>query len=74
VWADANVDLPRLESQVAELAVDDFGKLAHELIERGHHVDPSELDALYVHVQLDDEVRRALTKGPRAWQEAPRRA
>jgi hypothetical protein len=52
--------VPQLEQQIAELASDDLADLAGELARRGHAVDAQELGAMYVHVELDPELRRRL--------------
>jgi len=49
---------PRVEQQVAELAVSDLTSLATELRHRGHDLEPRELGGMYVHVELDPAVRR----------------
>lgn len=52
---------PRVEKQIAELASDDFAALGAELVRRGHEVDQYELGELYVHVELDKELRLRLS-------------
>jgi hypothetical protein len=49
---------PKVEQQIAELASGDLGALAVQLAQRGQEVDPQELGTMYVHVELDPEVRR----------------
>jgi hypothetical protein len=60
VFIETNADLPKVEQQVAELVSKDFPLLARELAVRGHRVDPRELDEMYVHVELDHDLRSAL--------------
>ena len=60
VFIETNADLPKVEQQVAELVSKDFPLLARELAVRGHRVDPRELDEMYVHVELDHDLRGAL--------------
>ena len=60
-FVENHVHAPRVEQQVAELASGDFAALAAELARRGHEVHPHELGELYVHVELDEDVRRRLT-------------
>lgn len=54
---------PKLEQQIAELASGDLAALAGELARRGHAVDAHELGTMYVHVELDPEIRRRLRAG-----------
>jgi hypothetical protein len=60
VFIESSSDLPKVEQQVAELVSKDFPLLARELATRGHRVDPRELDEMYVHVELDHDLRGAL--------------
>lgn len=62
-FVENHVHAPRVEQQIAELASGDFAALASELVRRGHEVDPYELGELYVHVELDENVRRRLADG-----------
>jgi hypothetical protein len=62
-FVENHVHAPRVERQIAELASGDFAALASELVRRGHEVDPYELGELYVHVELDEDVRRRLAEG-----------
>jgi hypothetical protein len=50
--------VPRVEHQIAELASGDLTALAAELAQRGHDLDPRDLGAMYIHVELDPDVRR----------------
>jgi hypothetical protein len=63
-FVENHVDAPRVERQIAELASDDFAALSADLARRGHKVGPDELGQLYVHVELDDDVRRRLGRSP----------
>lgn len=53
---------PKVEQQVAELVGKDFAALAKELSARGHEIGEGELHAMYVHVELADDVRRSLSR------------
>ena len=57
-FVENHADAPKVE--LAELASGDLTALAAELAERGHELDAHELDTMYVHVELDAEVRRRL--------------
>jgi hypothetical protein len=57
---------PKVERQIAELASGDFVALADELLARGHEVDRYELGEMYVHVELDQDVRRRVAAGTTA--------
>jgi hypothetical protein len=62
-FVENHVHAPKLEQQIAELASGDLSAFAAELAARGHDVDVHELGAMYVHVELDPEVRRRLHGG-----------
>lgn len=47
---------PKLEHQIAELASADLVSLAEELCARGQAIDAHELQQMYVHVQLDEDI------------------
>lgn len=64
-FVENDVHTPRVERQVAELASGDFAMLGAEMARRGHEVHPHELGELYVHVELDDDVRRRLAGSSR---------
>jgi len=49
---------PKVEQQIAELAFGDLTALAAELAQSRQDLDPHELSGMYVHVELDPEVRR----------------
>jgi hypothetical protein len=57
-FVENHVHAPKLEQQIAELASDDLDALAAELSERGHHLDLRDIGTMYVHVDLDPELRR----------------
>ena len=50
----------KVERQVAELASGDFVELAKQLVARGHQIDVYDIGEMYVHVELDEDVRRRL--------------
>lgn len=64
-FVENHIHAPRVEQQIAELASGDFAALNAELARRGHEVDPDELGELYVHVELDEDVRRQLARRAR---------
>ena len=49
---------PKVEQQIAELAFGDLTALAAEVAQDRHDLDLHELSGMYVHVELDPEVRR----------------
>jgi hypothetical protein len=57
-FVENHVHAPKLEQQIAELALDDLAALAAGFAERGHDLDVLELGTMYVHVELDPELRR----------------
>jgi hypothetical protein len=59
-FVENHVHAPKVEQQIAELASGDLAALAAELAERGHELNAHELSTMYVHVELDPEVRRRL--------------
>lgn len=59
-FVENHVDAPRIERQIAELASDALGALGNQLTERGHEIDTHELGEMYVHVELDGDVRGQL--------------
>jgi hypothetical protein len=61
LFVERDPHTPKVERQVAELASGDFVTIADELIARGHDVDRYELGEMYVHVELDHEIRRRLS-------------
>lgn len=65
-FVESDPHLPRIEQQVAELAAGDVAGLAAELARRGRELDAQELSAMYVHVELDEQVRGELLARRRA--------
>jgi hypothetical protein len=59
-FVENHVHAPKLEQQIAELASDDLAALAAEFVQRGHDLAVVELGTMYVHVELDPEVRRRI--------------
>ncbi len=59
-FVENHVHAPKLEQQIAELAADDLTELAEEFAQRGHDLDLRELGAMYVHVELDPELRQRI--------------
>ena len=57
-FVENHAHAPKLEQQIAELASDDLAALAADFVKRGHELDLRELGRMYVHVELDPEVRR----------------
>lgn len=68
VWVETTIDPPKLEAQIAEIVDKDFDLLSDRLRAHGLDCDPSDLAAMYVHVELGEDVLRALRSG------RPRRA
>ena len=56
-FVENHAHAPKLEQQIAELAFGEVSSLAAELRRRGHDLDLHDLDGMYVHVELDPEVR-----------------
>jgi hypothetical protein len=63
-FVENHVHTPKVEQQVAELVAGDLAGLADELAQRGHQLDVNELGMMYVHVELDPEVRRRVRERP----------
>jgi hypothetical protein len=57
-FVENHVHTPKVEHQIAELASGEETALAAELVRRGHDLNLRELGAMYVHVELDPDVRR----------------
>jgi hypothetical protein len=57
-FVENHVHAPKVEQQIAELASGDLAALAAEFAERGHELDLQDLGAMYVHVELDPELRQ----------------
>ena len=57
-FVENHTHAPKLEQQIAELASDDLTALAAEFARRGHQIDLHELAGMYVHVDLDSDLRR----------------
>lgn len=57
-FVENHAHAPKLEQQIAELASDDLAALAVGLSQSGHDLDPHEIGAMYVHVDLDPQLRR----------------
>lgn len=60
VWVEKAIHPPKVEEQISELIAKDFRALVRELTGRGHELDCWELGDMYVHVELAEDVRRAL--------------
>jgi hypothetical protein len=69
-FVERHVHAPKVEQQIAELASGDFATLAGELAGRGRDLDPHEIGAMYVHVELAPDVHRRLTDRGRAGEHA----
>jgi hypothetical protein len=63
VFVEKHPEPPKVEQQIAEVVSKDFPLLARDLSHRGHHIDEAELGEMYVHVELGEDVRAALTTG-----------
>ncbi len=57
-FVENHAHAPKVEQQIAELAFGDLTALAAEVTQGRHDLDLDELSAMYVHVELDAEVRR----------------
>jgi hypothetical protein len=62
VWLERDTP-PAVEAQVAEVAPAGLPPLAAELRRRGAAVADEDLDAGFLHVELGDDLRRALAEG-----------
>lgn len=60
VFVEAHPHPPIVERQIAEIVSKDFSLLAGQLSEMGHRLEPLDLAELYVHVEIDEDIRRAL--------------
>lgn len=58
LFVENHVHAPNVEQQIAELASGDFAALAGQLEQRGRDLDLRGISAMYVHVELDADVRR----------------
>jgi hypothetical protein len=72
VFVEKHPEPPKVEQQIAEVVSKDFPLLARDLSHRGHHIDEAELGEMYVHVELGEDVRAALTTGGRSFPGAER--
>jgi hypothetical protein len=66
VFIEKHPDPSAVEQQIAEVATKDFPLIKCELAARGHDVEEESLSEMYVHVELEDDVRQALETGSRA--------
>jgi hypothetical protein len=57
-FVENHLHVPKVEQQIAELAFEGLNGLAAELADRGYAIDLHELAGMYVHVELDPDVRR----------------
>lgn len=60
LFVENNVHAPKVEQQIAEVASDGFVQLINELSAEGHDIGAYELDGMYAHVELGEELRRRL--------------
>ena len=60
VWLERE-ELPRVETEIADVAPSALRALATALREQGVAVDDDMLEASFVHVEIDDALRSALT-------------
>jgi hypothetical protein len=63
VWVERTSNAPKLEAQIAEIVDKDYDVLAEELRQHGFHCDSSDLASMYVHIELQDDVKRLLESG-----------
>lgn len=57
VFVENHANAPKVERQIAELASDMFAALGKRLAELGHDIGADEFGEMYVHVELDADVR-----------------
>jgi hypothetical protein len=62
VFVESDLHAPKVEQQIAELVAGDLADLAEELVVRGYELDVDELGEMYVHVELDLELRERLER------------
>lgn len=62
-FVETHVHAPRVEQQIAELVSGDLAALADAAVQRGHTLERHELAGMYVHVELDPNVRRRVQDG-----------
>jgi hypothetical protein len=60
LFVECDVHPPKVEQQIAELVSGVLMELAGALAERGRQIDAYELGEMYVHVELEQDVRRKL--------------
>lgn len=60
VWLERD-ELPRVEQEISEVAPAALRALADALREQGIEVEDDQLEASFVHVELDDALREALS-------------
>jgi hypothetical protein len=60
LFVECDVHPPKVEQQIAELVSGVLMELAGALSERGRQIDAYELGEMYVHVELEQDVRRKL--------------
>jgi hypothetical protein len=61
VFVENDVHLPMLEQQIAEMAKENVPATTARLKERGHDLGFAELAEMYVDVELDPQLRAALS-------------
>lgn len=71
VWIEKALHPPKVEQQIFELIPKDFQELAAQIGQRGHPVDRWELGEMYIHVELAQDLRRALAAGAAAEEQTP---
>ena len=74
VFIEKHPDPPMVEQQIAEVASKDFPFIVRDLTARGYAVDEGALSEMYVHVELQDDVRHALETGASTPRQAHRRS
>jgi hypothetical protein len=62
LFVERHAHVPKVEQQVAEQASGDFTTLAEQLCSHGFQLDAYELGDMYIHVELDDEVRARMAQ------------
>lgn len=71
VWLETAAHPPKVEQQLSELIFKDFDTIIRELAKRGAQLDIGDLNAMYVHVELGESIRRAIDDAPESAAEVP---
>ena len=61
-WLELGAHPPSLERQVADVAALGYWAVSQALRERGVEIDADELSAMFVHVELSEELRKLVAR------------